>query len=132
MAKAESKAESIETAELRQQVDELLVLNQILKEQHAVTTERVDTLNQFVLRVAGASSVETILTEGFETLSAQLQPLRDLTPKRTLLSEAALCKLGDLRKSLDRPDWSDGRAFKEKELKGLSPDRPIETMGEAL
>ena len=71
--------ENSETAELRQQLAELLALNQILKDQHAVTTQRVDTLNQFVLRAAGASSVENVLVKGFETLSAQLEPLRDLT-----------------------------------------------------
>jgi hypothetical protein len=124
--------ENSETAELRQQLAELLALNQILKDQHAVTTQRVDTLNQFVLRAAGASSVENVLVKGFETLSAQLEPLRDLTQKRTLLSEAALNRLGDLRKSLNRPDWSDGRAFTDDDLDELSPDDSIQIMGDAL
>jgi hypothetical protein len=109
--------ENEDVAALLQQVSQLLTTNQALTQQHLAATERADTLNQFIMRVAGASSVEEVLKRGFETLSSQLEPLRDLTPKRTLLSEAALNQLRHLRTSLDRPDWNDGRAFRANELR---------------
>jgi Ribonuclease G/E len=121
-----------DTAALLQQMTELRAANEALRQQSVAATEREDTLNQFIMRVAGASSVEEVLKRGFETLSSQLAPLRDLTPKRTLLSEAALNQLRDLRTSLDRPDWSNGRAFTDDDLDELSPDDRIEPRGEAL
>jgi Ribonuclease G/E len=127
-----TKGENSEIAELRRQLADAITMVETLRQQYGASTERADTLNQFIMRVAGASSVEEVLKRGFDTLSAQLEPLRDLTPKRTLLSEAALNQLGDLRKSLKRPDWSNGRAFTDYDLNKLSPDDRIELRGEAL
>jgi hypothetical protein len=120
-----TNGENSETAELRQQLAELLALNQILREQHAATTQRVDTLNQFVLRVAGASSVENVLVKGFETLSAQLEPLRDLTPKRTPMDDDGYARLQNLRDTLARPNWSNASSLSVLEL-------PVAFIGEVV
>ena len=124
--------EDNDIAKLLQQLTEQNSIITELRQQDAASSERADMLNQFVMRVAGASSVEEVLSKGFKSLSAQLEPLRDLTPRRTLLSYEALKLLGDLRKSLDRPDWSNGRAFTDDDLDALSPDAPIEEKGDAL
>jgi Ribonuclease G/E len=127
-----TKGENSEIAELRRQLADAITMVETLRQQYAASTERADTLNQFIMRVAGASSVEEVLKRGFDTLSAQLEPLRDLTPKRTLLGEAALNQLRDLRTSLDRPDWNNGRAFTDDDLDELSPEDRIEHRGKAL
>jgi hypothetical protein len=119
-------------AMLSEQLAEAIAIIQVLRQQHTAMTERMDTLNQLVMRRVGATSVEDVLASGFETLFTQLEPLRDLTPKRTLLSDVALNRLLHLRKSLDRPDWSDGRAFTDHELGELSLDDLVERRGHAL
>jgi len=67
--------------------------------------ERVERLEGLVAQILQASAIENVMMNGFDRISAQLEPLRDLAPKRTLLSEAASEQLRQLRDSLKRPKW---------------------------
>lgn len=57
-------------------------------------------------QLAQRSNVKQILSQGFETLSAQLGPLQNLAPERTLLGDDRNARLQNLRKALARPEWN--------------------------
>lgn len=77
--------------------------------------QQVAELSQFVMRLAGASVVENVLVNGFATLSAQLEPLRDLAPQRTHMKEDEYKRLQILRHSLARPEWTGAGSLSVKE-----------------
>ncbi|MDQ0564390.1 hypothetical protein QO004_006208 [Rhizobium mesoamericanum] len=77
-------------------------------------TQRDSTLQDRMMdlfsRLLEASSVDRVLVSGFteisEQLHEQLQPLRELAPSRTPLSDADDKALASLRRALARPDFS--------------------------
>jgi hypothetical protein len=65
----------------------------------------LDRLNQAVMGLAGLSSMDNVVGNGFEMLMTQLQPLQDLTPPRRRLDDAQNGQLTALRASAARPEW---------------------------
>jgi len=72
--------------------------------------QEVMELRQFVARVAEASTIENVIINGFSELATQLQPLRELAPRRTLLKEPGYEKLRTLHSALAHPKWT-GSSF---------------------
>ncbi len=69
-----------------------------------------DRMMELFSRLLEASSVDHVMVSGFtviaEQLHEQLQPLRELAPSRTPLSDADDKVLASLRRALARPDFS--------------------------
>jgi hypothetical protein len=72
----------------------------------ATREEELKKLGEVVQKLTQMSSIECILTNGFEELSAKLAPLSDLTPKRTPLDEDGQARLTNLVDAWKRPGWS--------------------------
>lgn len=75
----------------------------------AMHEQELKRLSEVVQQLTHMSSIECILTNGFEELSAKLAPLGDLAPKRTPLDdqpEPAEARLKSLVDALKRPGWS--------------------------
>lgn len=71
--------------------------------------EELKRLGEVVQKLTQMSSIECILTNGFEELSAKLAPLSDLAPKRTPLDEETEngeARLKNLVDAWTRPGWS--------------------------
>ena len=66
---------------------------------------QIADLRTMIGNVAQATAIENVISNGFLELSAQLQPLQDLTPRRTPLSDAANTQLLQLQRALERPRW---------------------------
>ena len=67
--------------------------------------QQIANLRIMIGNVAQATAIENVISNGFLELSAQLQPLQDLTPRRTPLSEASNAHLLQLQRALERPQW---------------------------
>lgn len=65
----------------------------------------VEQMRGMLGQVAQASSIEHVINNGLASLTAQLEPLRDLTPRRKDPSDAAAKQLQDLILALERPKW---------------------------
>jgi|HubBroStandDraft_2_1064218.scaffolds.fasta_scaffold07209_3 hypothetical protein len=79
--------------------------------------KKVDDLNQAVVGLAGLSAIENVIGAGFETLIAQVQPLRDIaTPRQPLVKEEN-ARLTALRASLERPVWSSAGSLSIPEMR---------------
>jgi hypothetical protein len=67
-------------------------------------------MEEAIQRLANASAIENVLINGFSTLSTtlteQLQPLADLTPKRTQMRPEEIRKLTRVRAELKRQIWT--------------------------
>ena len=67
-------------------------------------------MEEAIQRLANASAIENVLINGFSTLSTtlteQLQPLADLTPKRTQMGPEEIKKLTRVRAELLRQIWT--------------------------
>jgi hypothetical protein len=70
--------------------------------------KKVDDLNHAVVGLAGLSAIDRVIGAGFETLIAELQPLRDISTPRHPLVKEENARLAALRASLARPVWSSG------------------------
>lgn len=66
----------------------------------------IDRLSGMVQQLTQVSSIECILTNGFQELSDKLAPLEDLTPKRDALSPRQAARMKRLMRAMARPDWS--------------------------
>ena len=53
-----------------------------------------------------ASALQNVLSQGLEAIREQLQPLRDMSPRRNALNEADQQKLRSLREDSERPTWN--------------------------
>lgn len=102
-----------DAAELRQHTTERLEAwferlgAQFAPTQAAQLWRQVTELNHRVRQLAEMVTVENVMVNGFERLSAQLEPLRELGPsRRQLLNEDQRTRLQNLRDSLKRPKWS--------------------------
>lgn len=80
------------------------------EQRHAMSNERMQNelsqLTQMVSQLCGMNAVENVLTHGFEAISAQLAPLRDLAPQRIPLDPIGNAHLRHIRESLASPDWN--------------------------
>jgi hypothetical protein len=72
----------------------------------AMHEQELKRLSEVVQQLTHMSSIECILTNGFEELSAKLAPLGDLAPKRTPLDEDGQARLTNLVNAWKRPAWS--------------------------
>lgn len=76
--------------------------------------ERGDTRGA---RIGEASSTfEEALLKRLETLTAQLAPLRELSPQLAPLPDKVAAMLADIRRSLERPDWSNATRLEPGDL----------------
>lgn len=79
-------------------------------EQLAQMRRDVARMEAMVQQLVSASAVENVLINGFTTLSStlteQLQPLADLTPKRTQMSSEEGKRLAKVRAELARQTWT--------------------------
>lgn len=100
-----AERDDAESERLQQQMSELL--EHIKRSDTVELRQQVNDLYNMVRQVAGMSTMENVLLNGFDTLSAQLAPLRDLTPRRTQLPDEGYLRLLNLRRSLARPDWNE-------------------------
>ncbi|HEV2865887.1 MAG TPA: hypothetical protein VGX37_05180 [Allosphingosinicella sp.] len=66
----------------------------------------VEALQRTVLLIAEANAVPNLLANGFEEISMKLEPLRNLSPAVAPMRPPAARILLQLRRDLDRPDWS--------------------------
>lgn len=106
-ADVEARRQEVEVEPRRQEVDVEITRQEVDVE---TLRQEVMALRQFVARVAEASTIENVIMNGFSELVTQLQPLRDLTPRRTLLEERGYETLGALHAALARPTWT-GSSF---------------------
>jgi len=91
--------------------------------------EEVLGLRQLVARVAEASAIENVLINGFNELATQLQPLRELTPRRTYLEYSGFEELRTARAALDRPKWTGSKFKVEGEKDERSEGNQPRSMG---
>lgn len=92
----------------------------------AVQEQELKRLSEVVQQLTHMSSIECILTNGFEELSAKLAPLGDLAPKRTPLdhqTEDGEARLKSLINALKRPGWSGATSLPV-------PNNPVFFIGE--
>jgi hypothetical protein len=88
-------------------------LNELKEDVRAQLAE----LREAVWRVTESQTMEHAMRHGFKSLIDQLEPLRDLAPQRTLLSETELERLRQLRASLARPIWSSAGSLSVQEMR---------------
>jgi hypothetical protein len=62
-------------------------------------------LRTMIGNVAQATAIENVISSGFQELTAQLQPLQDLAPKRKPLSPESNALLRKVLDALARPIW---------------------------
>ncbi len=78
--------------------------------ENAELRRELESLKEFVGKLAQASSIEHIFTKGFDDIKDQLEdklaPLRALAPVRAALPETAAASLRDIRLSLKRPNFN--------------------------
>ncbi|AKU99517.1 hypothetical protein AKJ09_06181 [Labilithrix luteola] len=76
--------------------------------EHETIAELKRRLNELegVIRRFDGGAVDGSVASTLAGLSAQLEPLRDMAPQRAKLLPAAIDRLGALRSSLARPDWT--------------------------
>ena len=79
--------------------------------------EKVEMLNLAVAGLAGLNALDTVITNGFETLIAQMGPLKDLSPTRTNLNETENARLAVLRASHARPFWRSAGSLSVPEMR---------------
>jgi hypothetical protein len=86
------------------------LLKEILEQQNEAANARIQNqltqLNNVVSQLVGMNGMEHVLTNGFESLTAQLAPLRELTPQREQLDPATNRRLAGIRASLKAPSWN--------------------------
>ena len=105
------------------QNSDLYALRKRLNECETAYEQRLKNIEKALEQVANAGAIENILCNGFATVSAQLEPLRelrDLTQQRELMDKDQDARLRNLRKSLERPNWTNANTLKIKE-----PDAPF-------
>jgi hypothetical protein len=91
----------------RQQIGELMErLERMQSASLGELRSDISELRRYVGQVAEMSTTANVLENGFEVLSTQLAPLRDLAPTRVLLSDNQNLRLRNLRQALQRPDWT--------------------------
>ena len=67
----------------------------------------MEEMRSLVRQLMGASAVENVLINGFSKLSAQLEPLAELTPpRRTPMQRKDMARLAKVREELKRVDWT--------------------------
>ena len=69
--------------------------------------QQVGNLELRLLELAQASALENVITHGFNEISAQLAPLRDLRPQRQAPDAPEEAKLLRVQAELQRPTWGD-------------------------
>ena len=80
-----------------------------LNERDAERQEEMTRLGTMLQHLTQLSSIECILTNGFEEISSRLVPLADLSPQRSPLASTDQngdCRLQSLLDSTSRPNWS--------------------------
>jgi hypothetical protein len=82
--------------------------------------QQIADLRTMIGNVAQATAIENVISNGFLELSAQLQPLQDLTPRRTSLSDAANAHLLQLQRALERPQWQGTQFHVDPKNHGLN------------
>ncbi|KJV31308.1 hypothetical protein VI08_13750 [Luteibacter yeojuensis] len=66
----------------------------------------MDEMRVLVRQLIGTNAVENVLINGFCKLSAQLEPLAELTPpRRTPMDPKDMARLAHVRAELKRPSW---------------------------
>lgn len=90
---------------------------------------RLDRIELAVGRLGEASAGDNLLFNGFETLIAQLEPLRELSPQLAALPADESARLLHLRQSMARPKWEGGGPLPEARedvhfIGEVAPDRP--------
>ena len=101
------KQDNADPARTWQRLTELL--EQLLTQQNTGIDElrrQMTELQGIVAQVAGMNTVGNVLENGFETLTAQLAPLRDLAPRRTLMKTDGYARLRNLREAMAVPAWT--------------------------
>lgn len=109
---------------LQEQLAELL--EHIKRSDTLELRQQVNDLYNMVRQVAGMNTVENVLMNGIDTLTAQLAPLRDLTPRRTPLGNEGNLRLLSLRQSLARPNWNEAGTL------DLPREQGVAFIGQAL
>jgi hypothetical protein len=66
---------------------------------------QIADLRTMIGNVAQATAIENVISNGFQELTAQLQPLQDLTPKRQPLPQQSRALLLQVLRALERPIW---------------------------
>ena len=80
-----------------------------LNERDAERQEEMNRLGTMLQHLTQLSSIECILTNGFEEISSRLVPLADLSPQRSPLASTDQngdCRLQSLLDATERPNWS--------------------------
>lgn len=112
---------------------------ELLKQQNQTITEILLAQKAEVLGILGTvtetNTMGHVLQHGFSTLSAQLAPLRDLSPRRTPLDPDQFARLDNLRRSLARQEWGDVQGLEVKQLPvpfigAVPPPAPAATVAE--
>lgn len=88
---------------------DLKTLKEELERRQATANDKMQGelthLAEMVSHLCGMSSMENVLQQGFDTLKAQLAPLRELSPQRKPLEPEANNRLRNIRESLIHPAW---------------------------
>lgn len=89
--------------------------------------QRITELYSIVGQVAAMNTVGNVLENGFEALSARIEPLeafsayiaplRDLAPRRTHMSIDGHKRLRNLREATARPKWSGAGSLSVAEMR---------------
>ncbi|QWT21563.1 hypothetical protein KPL74_06040 [Bacillus sp. NP157] len=76
-------------------------------QQHLADMRReMEEMRVLVRQLIGTNAVENVLINGFCKLSAQLEPLAELTPpRRTPMDPKDMARLAHVRAELKRPTW---------------------------
>jgi hypothetical protein len=76
------------------------------EERMAYMQREMDEMRVLVRQLIGTNAVENVLINGFSKLSAQLEPLAELTPpRRTPMDPKDAARLAHVRAELKRPSW---------------------------
>jgi hypothetical protein len=67
----------------------------------------VDSLCVQVAQLRELNALEHVVANGLQNLSALIEPLRDLAPRRVPMPPRTLHRLAVLRRALDRVEWDD-------------------------
>lgn len=97
------------------------------REQLAELKRDMTRMEEMVRELVGANAIENVLINGFSklstTLSAQLQPLENLTPQRTLMKKPEIKKLRRVREELARQNWAGTITLDEPKDTGQAASR---------
>ena len=80
---------------------EFLEMQRELAEQRRVSAEMRRQLDS----LAQTTTFQNVLEQGFEKITTQLEPLRDLGAKRRYPSDADISKFVDIQKAIAHPKW---------------------------